>query len=123
MEFKDRLTNEELRKKFKSQFELVKYAITLAENMIHTGREPRVKTEVTNRAMQILEEIAMGRDKFDEIIVEPVNATLEAKATEFRERRDFNDRREERPSRNRRPMQDVVTKSSSQKKTRKIFAE
>ncbi len=61
------LTNEEVRGKFKSSFDLVNYAIQLAENMIKTGREARVKSEVQNRAMLILEEIQEGKDQFDEI--------------------------------------------------------
>lgn len=62
------LTNEKLVKKFKSSFELVNYAIKLAENMIGTGRDSRVKSEVQSRAMLILEEISEGKDHFDEII-------------------------------------------------------
>lgn len=69
MDLKDFLTNEKLSKKFKSQFELVNYAIKLAENMIRTGRDPRVKIDVQNRAMQILAEIANNKDQFDEIPV------------------------------------------------------
>lgn len=61
------LTNEEMLKKFKSSFELVNYAIKLAENMIKTGRDSRVKSDVQNRAMLILEEIHEGKDHFDEI--------------------------------------------------------
>lgn len=63
-----RYTNEILRKKFKNQFELVSYAISLAENMIMTGRESRVKTDMQNRAMQVLAEIAAGKDQFEPII-------------------------------------------------------
>ncbi len=60
-------TNEALAKKFKSNFELVNYAIQLAENMIKTGRDARVRSEVQNRAMLILEEINEGKDQFDEV--------------------------------------------------------
>lgn len=63
------LTNEDVTKKFKSSFELVNYAISLAENMIRTGRDARVKSDVQNRAMLILEEIHEGKDHFDEIKV------------------------------------------------------
>lgn len=62
------LTNEAIRGKFPSSFELVNYAIELAVNMIHTGRESRVKSEVQNRALVILEEIHAGKDHFDDII-------------------------------------------------------
>lgn len=65
---KKHLTNEDVVKKFVSNFELVNYAIRLAENMIKTGRDARVKSDVQNRAMLILEEIHEGKDHFDEII-------------------------------------------------------
>lgn len=61
------LTNEDVTGKFRSSFELVNYAIRLAENMIRTGRDARVKSEIQNRAMLILEEIHEGKDQFDEI--------------------------------------------------------
>lgn len=64
---KDNFTNEKISKKFVSQFDLVNYAIRLAENMIRTGREPRVKTEFLNRSNQILAEISQDKDRFDEI--------------------------------------------------------
>jgi len=69
MEKKTTFTNEALAKKFnKSNFELVTYAIKLAENMIKTGRDARVKSDTQNRAMLILEEISEGKDHFDEIV-------------------------------------------------------
>lgn len=71
MEKRDPLTTEEIKKKFKSQFDLVNYAIRLAENMIKTGRDPRVKLEVQNRAMNILAEINEGKDRLDDIPAEP----------------------------------------------------
>ena len=69
MEARDSLTNESLNKKFKSQFDLVSYAIRLASNMIHTGRDARVRIDSQNRAMQVLAEIRNGEDRFDELIV------------------------------------------------------
>lgn len=71
MEKKIHLTNENLAKKFKSNFLLVSYAIKLAENMIHSGRDARVKADTQNRAMLILEEINQGKDQFD--LIETVN--------------------------------------------------
>lgn len=65
--FKESLTNEKIRAKFSSQFELVGYAIKLAENMIKTGRGSRVKTDSQNRAFQILAEIASNKDVLDDI--------------------------------------------------------
>ena len=41
--------------------------LNLAENMIKTGRDARVKSDVQNRAMLILEEIHEGKDHFDDI--------------------------------------------------------
>ena len=67
MEKKGTFTNEKLSKKFVSQFDLVNYAIRLAENMIKTGRDPRVRTDSQNRSLQILAEIAQDKDQFDEI--------------------------------------------------------
>jgi DNA-directed RNA polymerase subunit omega len=69
MDYKENLTTEQLRQKFKSQFELVNYSIRLAENMIKTGRGPRVKIEIQSPAMQILAEIQAGKDQFDDIPV------------------------------------------------------
>lgn len=80
------ITNEALKKKFVNQFELVSYAISLAENMILTGRDPRVKTETQNRAMQILEEIGAGKDQFEPVIPE--------KKSEERERSHHNNEHE-----------------------------
>lgn len=74
------LTNEIMTKKFKSNFDLVNYAIKLAENMIGTGRETRVKSDVQNRAMLIIEEIYEGKDQFDEIKVHPSASQLNGTA-------------------------------------------
>jgi DNA-directed RNA polymerase subunit omega len=64
---KTHLTNEGMIEGYSSIFELVNYAIKLAENMIKTGRDARVKSDVQNRAMLILDEIREGKDYFDEI--------------------------------------------------------
>lgn len=61
------LTNEHLASQFKSKFELVRHAIKVVENMIITGREPRIKTENQNKALIGLEEIAEGKDWIDEV--------------------------------------------------------
>ena len=63
------LTNESIRKKFKSQFELVNYAIKLSEQMIHSGRAPMVDTDSENTAVIIIDEINQGKDIFDEHIL------------------------------------------------------
>lgn len=70
MELKEYLTNEKITKKFSSQFELVNYAIKLAENMIVTGRDARVKTNTQNKSLQVLSEILNNKDRFDEVIIE-----------------------------------------------------
>lgn len=74
------ITNEALRKKFKNQFELVSYAISLAENMILSGRDSRVKTDTQNRALQVLAEIAEGKDHFEPIVDHKKEEKYEAAA-------------------------------------------
>jgi len=66
-EFKETLTNEQLLKRFKNQFELVRYAIQLAENTVRSGREPDVYTDSQNVAFQILAEIAANKETFTEL--------------------------------------------------------
>lgn len=56
METKEHLTNEYLRKKFKSQFELVKYAIKRASYIIRSGRESHSHSD-ENPALTVLEDI------------------------------------------------------------------
>lgn len=73
------LTNEQLLKQFTSQFELVNYAIKLAENMVKTGRDTRIKINSQNKALQIVREIEEGKDQFDEIIRENVVVETEVK--------------------------------------------
>src|SRR5690349_5162878 len=109
MDLKDFLTNEKLAKKFKSQFELVNYAIKLAENMIRTGRDTRVKTDLQNRAMQILAEIANNKDQFDEI---PVAQETRDQPAHFESRLNGKD-----------AQQDTVHRTSERKKGRKILSE
>jgi DNA-directed RNA polymerase subunit omega len=65
MELKERLTNEEISGKFSNQFNLVNYAISLATDMILSGREPRTTLHSENPAVQALEEIITGKDKFE----------------------------------------------------------
>ncbi len=61
-------TNESLAKKFENNFVLVNYAISLAENMIQSGRDPRVsRQDLQSRAMLVLEEIREGQDRFDPV--------------------------------------------------------
>lgn len=67
MVLRENLTNEKLKDKFPSQFELVGYAIELATNMVHSGRGPRVKTTIENPAVIVLDEITQGKDILDDI--------------------------------------------------------
>lgn len=85
MDLRDILTNEMLLKKFKSQFELVNYAIRLAANMIYTGRDSRAKLDTTNKAMLILAEIATGKDQFDDIPEEVMLALKEPTKEYFKD--------------------------------------
>lgn len=77
------ITNEEIRKRFSSNFELVNYAISIAENMIKSGRESRVKSDTQNRAMQVLEEIYAGKDKLDPIKSSPGGFAIEGTGDEI----------------------------------------
>lgn len=73
-EFKDTLTNEQLLKRFKNQFDLVRYAIQLAENRILSGRDTEVGTDTQNVAFQTLAEIAGNKESFIELpAVEPTS--------------------------------------------------
>lgn len=75
-DLKDMLTNEKLKKRFPSQFDLVNYAIKLAAQMIQTGRAPRVKSDVQNVALLILLELIAGRDQFDDFDLSEVEETV-----------------------------------------------
>lgn len=74
--FYSNLTNEAILKRFGNQFELVNYAITVAEEMIRAGREPRVKSAIQNRAFLILEEIVQGLDGQPAVLARPISAGL-----------------------------------------------
>ncbi|MCB1113185.1 MAG: hypothetical protein KDK62_00320 [Chlamydiia bacterium] len=80
-----KLTTEDLKKRFPSQFELVGYAISLADNMVHSGRGPRIRTTNENPAVIVLDEINEGKDILDPLpeadeIVESVSVYAEAYA-------------------------------------------
>ncbi len=66
-ERKERLTNELFKNKFNSQFDLVNYAIKLADNLIKTGRASEITNENQNPALIILSEIAANKDRLEEI--------------------------------------------------------
>lgn len=68
MEHRECLTNELLQKRFKSQFDLVLYAIKIAENRVKSGHDDLHDLDTENLATEILDEIAEGRDTFENII-------------------------------------------------------
>ena len=103
--FKDTLTNEKIRAKFTSQFELVGYAIKLAENMIKTGRGSRVKTESQNKALQILAEIASGKDVFDDI---PDASTAYLSDMQAREPREFKEKESKESGKAKKPRKILI---------------
>jgi hypothetical protein len=82
---KEDLTNEELGGKFGNQFDLVNYAIKLADNMIKTGRGPRVKVDIDNPVIMVLAEIEAGKDQLDEIIEIPKPDPTQRHEGNFRE--------------------------------------
>ena len=81
MGVKEKLTTELLKKRFSDRgaFDLVNYAIDVARNMVLTGRETTVSTDVMNQAYQVLEEIASNREHFAEM-PEPEDELPELKA-------------------------------------------
>lgn len=109
MENQEDLTNETVKKKFKSQFELVGHAIKLAANMIKTGRGPRLKSESQNVAVNILDEIKAGVDKFEDIPKE-VKQEVETFYSKNGDKKDSY-------------KNDSNSKSSERKRTRKILVD
>jgi hypothetical protein len=64
---RDSLTIEQLNREFKSNFELVNYAISIAKSIVTTGRDSRVPTDVKNPAYWALLEIEKGRDVLQDV--------------------------------------------------------
>lgn len=62
MEIDQNLTNETIKKRFVSQFELVGYLINQAKSMIRSGRGPTVRIVSDNPAVIVVEEVLEGRD-------------------------------------------------------------
>lgn len=67
------LTNEKIISRFESQFDLVNYAIKLAENMVKSGRAPRIKSDKQSKAFIVLEEIIQGKDSCCDVVAEVFN--------------------------------------------------
>lgn len=68
-ETKDHFTSEYLAKRFINPFDLVNHAIKLAENMMLSGRPPRIRVETVglNPTSIILEEIYQEKDYLDDV--------------------------------------------------------
>lgn len=82
---RDHLTSERLRKRFGSQFDLVNYAIRIAQNWVDTGRDMNVTTDIQNPAYNILEEIACNREVMAEKKKEEESMGLDLSAPMSRE--------------------------------------
>lgn len=80
------LTSEELKSRYKNNFDLVNYAIKLAENMIKSGRGPRIKSDLQNKALLVLGEIEQGKDTFDLLPEEEVAKEYEFNNTDLKAR-------------------------------------
>ncbi len=65
--YRDCLTNEQLLKRFSSQFDLVRYAIQLAGEHVERGQESSYIDE-ENIAVEVLSEIAEGKDQYTDIL-------------------------------------------------------
>ncbi|MGK5595422.1 MAG: hypothetical protein ACSNEK_08710 [Parachlamydiaceae bacterium] len=84
METKDNLTNETLGNKFKSQFDLVNYAIKYVDHYVKSGRSPRIpKFEIQNPAALILEEIRQGKDQLEDVFEDSKIIAFEDKKESF----------------------------------------
>jgi DNA-directed RNA polymerase subunit omega len=59
--YRNSFTNELLLKRFKSQFDLVRYAIAEAKSRVNAGRD-YVHPDTENMATEILSEIAEGKE-------------------------------------------------------------
>ena len=87
MEYKDCLTNEMLHKRFKSQFDLVRYAIKLAIQKVNQGEDSLYPdAEPENIPTEVLTDIAEGYDHLEpeeeevEEIIEVVKIKTKKKA-------------------------------------------
>lgn len=84
MDIENSLTNENIKSKFKSQFELVNYSILMAEQLIRSGRAPRVDIDNLNPAVVVVEEIEEGEDTLEPIAALPVESVQKETSTKER---------------------------------------
>lgn len=88
MEYKECLTNEQLLKRFKNQFELVRYAIEVATGEIHAARDHIGPVDADNVAFQALSDIAAGREIIKPIVKqEPVIKPKKVEKEEKKEKK------------------------------------
>jgi hypothetical protein len=97
-QYEQKLTNEELLKRFTNQFDLVRYAIRLAENAIRSGKEIAVDTDSQNLSFQILSEIAARKEKFQEL---PPSSAMNAHERGMSHEHSAKEAKKERKSRSR----------------------
>jgi len=84
MEFETRLTNEDLKEDYESQFELVNHLIREAQGMITSGRSPKIDTHSENVAVIVVDE-EVRKDVKSSVVIEeiPLNgAELEGQSLE-----------------------------------------
>ncbi len=115
VDYEHMLTNEQLLKRFKNQFELVRYAIQIADNAIRSGRELDVDTDSENLSFQVLAEIAANKERFDELPVyqEPERPNHERSHERSHDRSDrFHDRSHDRSERFQERFQEKGSRSS-----------
>lgn len=95
------ITKENIKQKFKSQFDLVNYSIKLAEQFMLSGRAPYTKIDSLNPANIIIDEVEEGKDKLEDIIVVSSEVIVHPQEVE---------------------KAPLIEKHSEKKKTRRIFA-
>jgi hypothetical protein len=87
-EYKDCLTNEQLLKRFKNQFELVRYAIEIATGEIRSGNDSFGPNHSDNVAYQALSDIAAGTEILREAVkIEPVVVAKKSEKEEKKEKK------------------------------------
>jgi len=82
MAFDVSLTNEKIKKRFDSQFEMVNYLINEAQKMIASGRAPRVDSDSDNPAVNVVAEVSAGKDQVNEEEVNFISIEVEQEQLE-----------------------------------------
>lgn len=76
MQMNHSLTNEKLKVKFSSLFDLVAHAIRRARFLVKTGNDSKIKSQIRNPAFLTLREIEDGKDT-EALIQESVQKEVE----------------------------------------------